>query len=98
MARVTAYISLLHNHQVYDQLQRGDPTCGWRCAYTSIRAATVYRHEYADAALQFLEQERGKYMQQAVTGGGDAGRMIAVHWRRGDFLVQGRGRVRLDTA
>ena len=62
-------------------------SCGWSCPYAHTRGAMVYRTEFVDVARAFLAQARERY-GRAVDGDADASpvRVLAVHWRRGDFL------------
>lgn len=57
------------------------PSCGWQCAYLSMRSAMVYRSELRDEASRFLELAR-----YVIADSPEPARIVGVHWRRGDFL------------
>ena len=57
----------------------GLPTCGWRCPYELMRSAMRFRRELVSAAHSFLAGTRRRHAEEKV-------RVLAVHWRRGDFL------------
>jgi hypothetical protein len=78
----------------------GRASCGWRCPYETIRSAMAYRRELVGAARSFLAAARQRHggddaramgALEMGSGGGASGaaervRVLAVHWRRGDFL------------
>jgi hypothetical protein len=77
------------------QLAHGEKTCGWRCAYASIRTAMAYQPRFVRLAERFLDSLHGEGSLAAAPSeaqhwSSDGGvYVIAVHWRRGDFLTRG---------
>ena len=67
----------------------GAETCGWRCPYTHIRSGMVYRSGLVEAATGFLRTMRERLAdpdEASRSASSGPVRVLAVHWRRGDFL------------
>ena len=82
---------------------QGGTPCEWRCPYEHLRAALQYRPPLVEAARAFVAAAQSKHRNSSSnshpSSSSDArpARLLAVHWRRGDFLSRGGAeRVCLD--
>ena len=58
------------------------PWCGWSCSYYTLRRLMLPRTDLLAHATEYMQSLRGRA----------AGRVLAVHWRRGDYLSMQRGK------
>ena len=74
----------------------GRSPCGWRCFYETARTAMVYQPRFINEAHRFLHEIKMRYAAEQPIADSAVGaavvaepRVLAVHWRRGDFLNRG---------